>query len=99
MQIYKIVCQAQFVVNENARDLPKCSKSLHFFQLDGEEDELDAPEDKANRPQEVCPFFAGFVLGMDERTFSRPGLLGYLPEIWPLRCSRRKIKPVVEQVE
>ena len=99
MQINKIVCQAQFVVNENAMDLPKCSKSLHFCQRDGQEGEFYTSEYKGNIPQEACRLFAGFVLGMDERSFSLPGLLGYLPKIWPLRCSRRKITSVVEQVE
>ncbi len=31
----KIVCQEEFVVNENARELPKCSKSLHFREPEG----------------------------------------------------------------
>ena len=91
-RLIKSYVRLNIVVNENARDLPKCSKSLHFCQTAGEEEGFDASEEKANKTEEVGRLFAGLVLGMDERTSLLSGLLGYLPEIWPLRCSPKEIK-------
>ena len=75
---------------ENARELPKCSKSLHFCQISGGAEMSSKIEEKANRGCENSRSFVGFAV-RDGRSLVFAGrFLGYLPGIWPLRCSSRR---------
>ncbi len=85
----KIVCQEQFVVNENARELPKCSKSLHFREPEGLKLGLIRVEQKTNKSSENCRSFTAFAVGGGRISVFLSGSLENLGGIWPLRCSRR----------
>ena len=83
----KIVCQVQIVVNENATELPKYSKSLHFCWSDAVPNQFYWSEQEANVEPANGRSIMGFTFGVAAVSVLYEGLLSFLPEIWPLGCS------------
>lgn len=71
-------------------ELPKCSKSLHFSEWKARANRFPGTENKANITAVISRLFMGFAVRVAGCSDFLPGLPGYLPEIWPLGCSRRR---------
>ena len=73
---------------KNAIELPKCGKSLHSNVKPPYTDRFSNAEHKAKETAAISRLFAGLAVAVAARSDFLTGLIGRLPEIWPLRCSR-----------
>lgn len=70
-----------------ATELPKCGKTLHFYQEDARAGLLEVPEWKANSIPADSLSKAGFAVCDGEGFGFLPDFTRFLPKIWPFGCS------------
>jgi len=73
---------------ENATKLPKCSKRLHFCASLPSKAAFHRGENTADTLPVIDRFSVGFAVGPVVHSWFPRGFVPFLPEIWPLRCSR-----------
>jgi hypothetical protein len=85
--VQKSYVRPNFLSTENARELPKCSKSLHFCDSLGRRGRFGETEDKAKKWTRNSRSLTGLAVGVGGILVCLTGFLRYSPEIWPLMCS------------
>ena len=70
---------------------PSIAKACTFASRKGRPNRFDASEQKANQTPEISGRFMGLAVGVAAGAVFLPGLPGYLPEIWPLVCTGRRV--------
>ena len=70
---------------------PSVAKACTFASRKGRPNRFYAPEQKANKTPEISGRFMGLAVGVAAGAVFLPGLPGYLPEIWPLVCTGRRV--------
>jgi hypothetical protein len=87
MPVTKSYVRCKLLSTENATELPKCSKSLHFRAHLASRPRFYGSEEKQKITTVNGRFFVRFAVRVAGTKVFRRGLLGSLPEIWPIRCS------------
>lgn len=85
--VRKSYVRGDLLSTENATELPKCSKSLHFAVFPRPQERFLDFVGQTPKSAVISRFFTGFAVRLANHVVSFAGFAGSLPDLWPLRCS------------